>query len=37
MSLADNGGNMVMPVGPMNGYMGGGSMGWGDGSFWIIV
>lgn len=38
MSLMENtGGNMVMPVGPMNGYGGGNGMGWGDGSFWIIV
>lgn len=37
MSLAENGGNIVMPVSPMGGYGNGGSMGWGDGSFWIIV
>lgn len=36
MSLAENAGNMVMPVGPMYGN-GGNMMGWGDGSFWIIV
>lgn len=36
MSLTENSGNMVMPVGPMNGY-GTGGFGWGDGSFWIIV
>lgn len=35
MSLMDNGSNMFMPVAPA-GY-GSGSMGWGDGSFWIIV
>lgn len=36
MSLVNDGsGNMVMPVGPMNGN---GSLGWGgDGSFWIII
>lgn len=38
MSLLDNGGNMVMPVGPMYGGNGGSNgFGWGDGSFWIIV
>ena len=35
MSLAENGNGMVMPVGPMYGNNAG--MGWGDGSFWIIV
>ena len=35
MSLMDNGSNMFMPV-ALAGY-GSGSMGWGDGSFWIIV
>lgn len=37
MSLTENGGNMVMPVGPMYGNGGGSFGGWGDGSFWIIV
>ena len=40
MSLYENGngGNMVMPVGPMYGNGGcNGGFGWGDGSFWIIV
>ena len=41
MSLVDNngGGNMIMPVAPMNNYGGGyGNCGlWGDGSFWIII
>lgn len=40
MSFSENnGGSMVMPVGPMtNGYgNGAGGFGWGDGSFWIIV
>lgn len=37
MSLYENGNNMVMPVGPMNGYNGSNGFGWGDGSFWIIV
>ena len=33
-----NGNGMVMPVGPMmGGGYGGNGMGWGDGSFWIIV
>lgn len=37
MSLVNDGGNMVMPVGPMYGN-GGNSFGWGgDGSFWIII
>lgn len=36
MSLMDNGSNMFMPVAPA-GYAGGSTMGWGDGSFWIIV
>lgn len=36
MALTDNGGNMVMPVGPMGGY-GGGGYGFGDNLFWIIV
>lgn len=35
MSLAENTNGMVMPVGPM--YGNGTNMGWGDGSFWIIV
>lgn len=34
--LSENGNGMVMPVSPMNGGIGG-SYGWGDGSFWIIV
>lgn len=36
MSLTENTGNMVMPVGPMGGY-GGGYGGFGDSLFWIIV
>ena len=36
MALTENGGNMVMPVGPMGGY-GGGGYGFGDNLFWIIV
>lgn len=38
MSLMDTNSNgLVMPVGPMYGNGGSGGMGWGDGSFWIIV
>lgn len=37
MSFGENGGGMVMPVGPMYGNGGNGGYGWGDGSFWIIV
>ena len=38
MSLTENSAsNMVMPVGPMGGLGAGNGMGWGDGSFWIIV
>lgn len=36
MSLTSENGNMVMPVGPMNGY-GGYGAGFGDNLFWIIV
>ena len=35
MSLAENGTNMYMPVAPAG--VSGSNMGWGDGSFWIIV
>ena len=38
MSLVNENGGMVMPVGPMYGNGNGGSFGWGgDGSFWIII
>lgn len=36
MALSENGSDIVMPVGPMNGN-GTGGFGWGDGSFWIII
>lgn len=36
MGLAENSNGMVMPVGPVSGF-GGSGVGWGDGSFWIIV
>ena len=37
MSLVNDGSNMVMPVGPMNGYGNSYGMGMGDGSFWLLV
>ena len=38
MSLVNENGGMVMPVGPMYGNGNGGGFGWGgDGSFWIII
>ena len=37
MSLVNDGSNMVMPVGPMNGYGNSYGMGMNDGSFWLLV